>query len=64
MAKGFTGSESLEDVFEHFSESDMADLDERITMDFWADDQLQDLVQKNRKDFESVDAIGSRESKG
>jgi hypothetical protein len=64
LAKGFTGSESLEDVFEHFSESDMADLDERITMDFWADDQLHDLVQKNRKDFESVDAIGSRESKG
>lgn len=58
LAKGFTGTESLEDVFEHFSESDMADLDEQIPMDFWADDQLQDLVQKNRKEFESVATIG------
>jgi len=58
LAKGFTGDESLEDVFEHFSESDMADLDERIPKGFWADDQLQDLVQKNRKDFESLDANG------
>lgn len=63
LAKGFTGYDSLEDVFEHFNESDMADLDERIPTEFWVDEQLQDLVEKNREDFESVDAEGQNNSR-
>jgi hypothetical protein len=57
LAKGFTGTESLQNVFDHFSESAMADLDECVPDEFWADDKLQELVQQNRKDFESIDGI-------
>jgi hypothetical protein len=57
LAKGFVGTESLQDVFEHFQESAMAELDERVPKEFWADDKLQELVQQNRKDFESIDGI-------
>jgi hypothetical protein len=57
QAKGFTGSESLQDVFDHFKESVMAALDKRVPEEFWVDDKLQELVQQNRKDFESIDSI-------
>jgi hypothetical protein len=57
LAKGFTGTESLEDVFDHFDESALAKLDKRVPEEFWADDKLQELVQQNRKDFEKVDRI-------
>ena len=28
-----------------------------VPKEFWADDKLQELVQQNRKDFESIDGI-------
>jgi hypothetical protein len=57
LTKGFTGSESLQDVFDHFSESRMAELDKRVPEEFWVDDKLQELVQESRADFESIDSI-------
>ncbi len=57
LAKGLTDTESLEDVFDHLDESAMAKLDKRVPEEFWADDKLQELVQQNRKEFESVDKI-------
>ena len=56
-AKGFTGTETLQDVFDHFDESAMAELDERLPSEFWADDKLQDLVQQNRQEFASIDGM-------
>ena len=57
LGKEFTGAESLQDVFDHFDETVMAELDESVPEEFWADDKLQELVEQNRKDFESVDCI-------
>jgi hypothetical protein len=57
LEKGFTGTESLQDVFDHFAVSAMAELDESVPEEFWADDKLRELVEKNRKDFEAVDSI-------
>jgi hypothetical protein len=58
LEKGFhTGAESLQDVFDHFAESAMAELNESVPEEFCADDKLQELVQQNRKDFEAVDNI-------
>src|SRR5689334_2670591 len=45
---------TIEAVFEHFSDSEMAELDKTLPDEFWADDALQELVQQHRKDFESV----------
>jgi hypothetical protein len=57
FAKGLRGRPSLDDVFKHFSESQMAQLDEDLPQEFWADDALQQLVQQHRTDFESVDRL-------
>jgi len=57
VAKGFTGRESLEEVFEHFDDSAMAELDADVTSEFYADDKLQELVELHRSDFESVDRL-------
>ena len=57
LAKGFTGTESLEEVFQHFKESALAELDAEVPDEFWADDKLQELVERNRKDFESIDRL-------
>jgi hypothetical protein len=57
LAKGLKDGPSLGDVFDHFSESEMAKLDENLPAEFWADDALQELVQQHRQDFESVDRI-------
>ena len=57
LAKGLRFDASLQDVFDHFSESEMALLDQNLPEDFWADDALQELVQQHRQDFESVDRI-------
>ena len=54
LDKGLRDRTTIEEVFEHFSESGMAELDAIIPDEFWADDALQELVQRNRKDFESV----------
>jgi hypothetical protein len=62
LAKGFNGAESLQDVFDHFSESSMAELDEQVPAEFWVDAKLQDLVERNRKDFESIDRMTDVES--
>lgn len=51
------GRESIEDVFEHFNESEMNKLDKQLPKEFWADDALQEWVQRHRQDFESVDRI-------
>ncbi|MEQ1696298.1 MAG: hypothetical protein ABL901_10715 [Hyphomicrobiaceae bacterium] len=58
MAKGFTGEESLEGVFDHFNESAMNELSQNLPSEFWADGALQSLVQRHRKDFASVDRLG------
>lgn len=57
LAKGLRDRPTIDDVFAHFCTSEMAQLDENLPAEFWADDALQDLVQQNRKDFESVDQI-------
>jgi hypothetical protein len=57
IAKGLRERPSLPDVFDHFNESEMAKLDDNLPQEFWADDKLQELVQQNRKDFESADQI-------
>jgi len=57
LSKGLQGSPTLEDVFEHFDDSEMAQLDENLPQEFWADDALQQLVQEHRSDFESVDRL-------
>jgi hypothetical protein len=57
LAKGFTGTESLEEVFDHFDESALAELDQDVPEEFWADDKLQELVERNRKVFESIDRL-------
>jgi hypothetical protein len=54
LDKGLRDRPTIEDVFERFSESEMAALDENLPEEFWADDALQELVQQHRKDFESV----------
>lgn len=59
LAKGLNDRVSLQEVFEHFRASDMTALDEQIPMEFWADEALQDLVQRYRQEFESVDEIRS-----
>jgi len=57
LAKGLRDGPSIGEVFGHFRESDMAELDSNLPEEFWADDALQDLVQQYRKEFESVDRI-------
>ena len=57
LEKGLRDRPTIGDVFEHFSESEMAQLDENLPQEFWADDALQEWVQQHRKDFESVDRI-------
>jgi hypothetical protein len=56
-AKGFAGRESLEEVFAHFSDSEMAALDQVLPDEFWADDALQALVERHREEFASVDRL-------
>lgn len=51
---------SARHVFEHFRESEMAELDENIPGEFYADDKLQELIEQNRQDFASVDEISER----
>lgn len=57
IEKGIIDTESLEDVFEHFDDSEMAELDEAIPDEFWADDSLQRLSETHRDAFLSVDSM-------
>jgi hypothetical protein len=57
LAKGLKDRPSLDEVFKHFDESKMAVLDKDLPEEFWADDALQQLVERNRADFESIDQI-------
>ncbi len=57
LAKGLRDRPSLPDVFDHFNDSEMAKLDENLPAEFWAEDKLRELVEQNRKDFESVDRL-------
>ncbi len=57
LAKGLRNRPSLDDVFEHFNESEMAQLDENLPREFWADDALRQLVLQHQIDFESVDRL-------
>lgn len=58
FAKGLRADRrTIADVFEHLSESQMTDLDKDVPGEFWVDDKLQELVEQNRKDFQSVDSI-------
>jgi hypothetical protein len=56
-AKGLTHTESIQATFDHFKDSAMAQLDQSLPEEFWADDMLQELVQKHRRDFVLVDRI-------
>jgi hypothetical protein len=58
IAKGFTGGEDLEAVLAHIDESALVELDRDTPSEFWADDALHYLVQRNREDFASVDRHG------
>ncbi|HVX86882.1 MAG TPA: DUF4375 domain-containing protein [Phycisphaerae bacterium] len=55
LDKGLRDRPQIQDVFEHFSESEMRALDENLPEEFWADDALQEHVQRHRKDFESIE---------
>lgn len=58
FAKGLRADRrTIEDAFEHFSESEMSELDKNVPGEFWVDDKLQELVEQNRKEFQSVDSI-------
>ena len=57
LSKGLVDNATLTEVFDHFNESAMAELDENIPDEFWADDELQLLVQQHREDFAAVDEI-------
>lgn len=57
-AKGFVGEETIEEVFAHFSDSELAALDHDLPDEFWVDDALQALVERQRGEFESVDRLG------
>ena len=57
IEKGVIDSDSLEDVFEHFDDSEMSQLDESIPDEFWADDKLQELAETNPDAFLSIDSM-------
>lgn len=57
LRKGVTDTDDLQDVFDHFDDSAMEQLDEQTPDEFWADDRLQQLVEENREDFLSVDSM-------
>lgn len=57
IESGVIDTESLDDVFEHFDDSEMAQLDESIPDEFWADESLQKLAETNRDAFLSVDSM-------
>jgi hypothetical protein len=57
IEKGIIDTDSLEDVFEHFDDSELAELDEAIPDEFWADDKLQQLAQENQDAFLSIDSM-------
>lgn len=57
LAKGLKDRPSLDEVFKHFDESKMAVLDQDLPEEFWADDALQRLVERNRTAFESIDQL-------
>lgn len=54
LDKGLRDRPTIDAVFEHFSVSEMAELDKNLPAEFWADDALQEHVQRHRTDFESV----------
>lgn len=61
LAKGLRGDRrTIGHVFEDFRESEMAELDENIPGEFYADDKLQELIEQNRKYFTSVGEISER----
>ena len=45
------------EVFEHFDDSEMSQLDESIPDEFWADDKLQELAETNPDAFLSIDSM-------
>ncbi|MEM6468770.1 MAG: hypothetical protein AAF802_04320 [Planctomycetota bacterium] len=55
--KGLDATEDLQDVFDHFDDSVMEQLDEQTPDDFWVDAQLQRLVEENRAEFLAVDSM-------
>ncbi|MGN6546352.1 MAG: DMP19 family protein [Aureliella sp.] len=57
LEKGILDTDSLEEVFEHFDDSPLAELDEDIPEEFWADAELQKLVEDNREAFLAIDAL-------
>lgn len=57
IEKGIVDTESLEDVFEHFGDSELSELDETIPDEFWVDDKLQRLAETHRDAFLSLDSM-------
>jgi len=47
----------LEEVFEHFNDSPMQELDERIPDEFWIDFELQKYARQHRAEIEAMDKI-------
>lgn len=54
LAKGNTGTYGLK-FLNDFDFNIFDDLDEKVTPEFYVDDKLQELVERHRSDFESVD---------
>lgn len=57
IEKGIVDTDSLEDVFEHFDDSEMSELDGTIPDEFWADDVLQGVAEKHVDEFLMLDTL-------
>jgi hypothetical protein len=57
IEKGVIDSDSLEEVFEHFDDSEMSALDESIPDEFWVDDVLQSIAEKHSAEFMQLDSL-------
>ena len=57
IRKGLDVTESIEEVFEHFNDSEMNQLDDNIPDEFWADQKLHQLVENHRDDFLQMDQL-------
>lgn len=62
--KGILETDSLDDVFEHFNDSELNELDDQIPDEFWADAELQKLAEDNEDAFLAVDELMKNQCNG
>lgn len=53
--EGIRDTDSVEEVFAHLRESELAEFNEQIPDDFWAEERLSQYAIKNRDQFISLD---------